>query len=827
MSVAHSYWQLLLTQGLCTGVGAGIFFVPIMGVCATYFAKKKAMALGMVTSGTAMGGVIYPLVVRQLLGKVGFGWTVRVLGLLNVVSLTFCIAFMRPRLPPRKTGPLVDWAAFKDAPYCLQVLGTCCMMPPVYCVFYYVASYARDELGMPYTESLNLVIILNGVGLPARVLPGFIADRFIGVLNVQAIALVFNVVMLWTWLSVNSIAGYYVWVVFYGLGAGAFQSLFPSVIGAYSPDITKTGTRLGMAFTVIGFSALVGGPISGALLQVADGDYTVPICWAASSMMVGTTFTMTHEHELDAVIVGAGFGGIYQLKKLRDAGYKVKLLESGSNYGGVWYWNRYPGARVDSAIPHYEFSDPVLWKNWSWSERFPSSAELRKYFAHVALRWDLRKDTVFDCFVEKAIWDEGEKRWQVTTATSLEYTAKFLLLNTGFAAKRHIPKWEGIDAFKGVFLHPSRWPHEEPDLRGKRIAVIGTGSTGVQLATELAKVAGHLTIFQRTPNMALPMKQDRYDPPVQALPRDQYPDLLAHRKDSFSGFSFNFIPRSTFADTPEQRREVYESLWAQGDFQFWLATYVDMLFDPRANEEAYNFWCRKTRTRIQDERVKEILAPLKPPHAFGCKRISLEKGYFEIFNQENVTLVDASKDGSPILSITATSVKTKKREYEVDVIVCATGYDAVTGGLTQIDIRGRGGLSLKDAWKDGAKTYLGMASHGFPNMFFTYGPQAPTAFCNGPTCAELQGDWIFNIIDHAQEHRLAVAEVLEQAQQEWKELIWKLANASLLSSVDSWYMGTNVPGKPREPLIYLGGVPTYYKTLEEVAEKGYEGFALV
>jgi MFS family permease len=225
---------------------------------------------------------------RQLLGKVGFGWTVRVLGFMNVVSLTFCIAFMRPRLPPRKTGPLVDWAAFKDAPYCLQVLGTCFMMPPVYCVFYYVASYARDKLGMPYTESLNLVIIVNGVGLPARVLPGFIADRFIGVLNVQAIALVFNVIMLWTWLSVSSITGYYVWVVFYGLGAGAFQSLFPSVIGAYSPDITKTGTRLGMAFTVIGFSALVGGPISGALLQVADGNYTVPISWAASSMMIGT-----------------------------------------------------------------------------------------------------------------------------------------------------------------------------------------------------------------------------------------------------------------------------------------------------------------------------------------------------------------------------------------------------------------------------------------------------------------------------------------------------------------------------------------------------------
>lgn len=225
---------------------------------------------------------------RQLLGKIGFGWTVRVLGFLNVASLVFCIALMRPRLPPRKTGPLVDWMALKDAPYCLQVLGTCFMMPAVYTVFYFVASFARDELGMAYTESLNLVIIVNGVGLPARILPGFIADRYIGVLNVQALALVFNVIMLWTWLLVKSITGYYVWVVFYGLGAGAFQSLFPSVIAAYSPDITKTGTRLGMAFTVIGFSALVGGPIAGALLEVADGNYTGPISWAATTMMAGT-----------------------------------------------------------------------------------------------------------------------------------------------------------------------------------------------------------------------------------------------------------------------------------------------------------------------------------------------------------------------------------------------------------------------------------------------------------------------------------------------------------------------------------------------------------
>ncbi|KAF2031738.1 MFS general substrate transporter [Setomelanomma holmii] len=288
LSAARTYYQFLLTQGFCTGIGGGIFFVPIMGLCSTYFSTHRGMALGIVTSGNSFGGIIYPLVVRQMLDKVGFGWTVRVLGFLNVASLLVVIAFMKPRLPPRKTGPLVDWIAFRDGPYCLHVLGMCFLMPPVYCVFYYIASFARDILAMPYTTSLNLVIILNGVGIPARVLPGYIADRFIGVLNVLIICLLGNIIILWSWLAVSSIPAYYAWTVLYGLFGASFQSLFPTTIAAYSTDITKTGTRLGMAFTVIGFSALVGGPISGALLAAADGNYTVPIAWASSSTVVGT-----------------------------------------------------------------------------------------------------------------------------------------------------------------------------------------------------------------------------------------------------------------------------------------------------------------------------------------------------------------------------------------------------------------------------------------------------------------------------------------------------------------------------------------------------------
>lgn len=358
------------------------------------------------------------------------------------------------------------------------------------------------------------------------------------------------------------------------------------------------------------------------------------------------------------------------------------------------------------------------------------------------------------------------------------------------------------------------------------MAIIGTGSTGIQLAQELSEVADQLTVFQRTPNMSLPMAQVEYDLPKQALPKPEYPALFSGRTDSFSGFSFNFLPRSTFDDSPEERQKTYEELWSKGDFQFWLATYYDMLFAKEANNEAYKFWCEKTRAKINDPKVADILAPKEQPYAFGCKRISLENGYFEIFNKPNVSLVDVSKNGTSIEEITEKGLKTTEKEYEFDYIVSATGYDAITGGLAQIDIKGPSGESLKEHWKDGAKTYLGMAVPGFPNMFFTYGPQAPTALCNGPTCAQLQGDWILRAMNHMKERSLKKMDAQKEKEDEWKELIWKLANVSLLPSVDSWYMGTNIPGKPREPLIYLGGVPTYYKTLNETAANGYTGFSL-
>ncbi|KUI63458.1 Baeyer-Villiger monooxygenase [Cytospora mali] len=534
--------------------------------------------------------------------------------------------------------------------------------------------------------------------------------------------------------------------------------------------------------------------------------------------------SVPHEvQQLDALIVGAGFCGVYQLKRLRDLGYKVKLVECGGDYGGVWYWNRYPGARVDSSIPHYEFDDPAVWKTWTWKQRFPDSAELRGYFSHVADLWDLRKDTQFNTFVQSASWDDAKRLWTIHTKEGELFKARYFLLSTGFAAKRYVPDWKGIDNFKGTFIHPSYWPLEGLDLKGKRVAVIGTGSTGVQLATELTSIVGELVVFQRTPNTALPMRQVDYKDGEQEIPRQDYPELFKGRPHSFGGFSFNLIDRNTFDDPPERRREVYEALWQEGDFKYWIGTYQDMLFSKAANDEAYAFWRDKTRAKINDPHVRDLLAPMEAPYAFGCKRISLEQGFFEIFNEPHVHLVDVNT--TPIHEVTEKGIRTSKKEWHFDHIICATGFDGFTGGLKQIEIKGPSGESLAEHWKHGTFTYLGMAVAGLPNLFFTYGPQGPTALCNGPTCAQMQGDWIVAVMDRMRENGEKKVVADKESEDKWRQNILNLANATLLPGTKSWYMGDNIPGKPREPLLYLGGVPNYYKTLNETASNGYPGFS--
>ncbi|MBT9444624.1 MAG: NAD(P)/FAD-dependent oxidoreductase [Hyphomonadaceae bacterium] len=526
----------------------------------------------------------------------------------------------------------------------------------------------------------------------------------------------------------------------------------------------------------------------------------------------------------DVLVVGAGFTGLYQLHRLRLLGFSVRLLEAGADLGGIWYWNCYPGARVDTHVPMYEFSDEDLWRDWTWTERFPRWDELRRYFRYVDQKLDLSRDIRFNTRVEAAEFDEGRQQWTVRTQNGGALRAQFLVLCTGFAAKPYVPAFQGLDRFKGVKHHTAWWPQDGLDMKGKRVGVVGTGASGVQVVQEAAGVAAELTVFQRTPILALAMQQCVLDEATQVEMKRDYPARFARRRESFGGFDFHASGKSALEVSSEERRAVYEASWAEGGFSFWASTFYDVMMSLEANRTAYDFWREKVRARIRDPKLAELLAPTEPPHPFGVKRPSLEQTYYDVFNQDNVRLVDLN--ATPIVEITASGVKTADGEQELDILVLATGFDAVTGGLTQINIRGIEGITLKDKWAQGARTHLGMASAGFPNLLFLYGPQSPSGFCNGPTCAELQGDWAVDFLKHMRDAGVSRFEATPSAEQTWKDHVEAVGAMTLFPLADSWYMGANIPGKPRELLNYPGGVPMYLQMCQASADNGYEGFLL-
>ncbi|KAK4936048.1 hypothetical protein LTR10_022998 [Elasticomyces elasticus] len=525
--------------------------------------------------------------------------------------------------------------------------------------------------------------------------------------------------------------------------------------------------------------------------------------------------------DTDVLIVGGGFGGVYLMHKLRDEhGFNVKIFEAAKDLGGIWYWNCYPGARVDSEVPVYEYSLPAVYKNWTWSCKYPGWEELQRYFAHVEKVLDIKKDVFFDHTVVDAEFDETKDRWVVKSANGRVGTAKYLIVATGFAAKRFFPDWKGLESFKGELYHSSFWPSEGVDLKNKKIAVIGTGSTGIQIAQEAAVNAGELTVFQRTPNLALRMEQGSLTPEQQG--KDGYRKFFDNRKTTFAGFAFDFAEKNTFDDTPEEREAFFEQLWQNGGFRFWLATYKDMLFDQKANREAYDFWAKKTRARIQDPVKRDILAPLEPPHAFGTKRPSLEQNFYEQFNKPNVNVVDIKK--TPVVEIQPEGILTADGKlHKVDLIALATGFDAVTGGMKNIGLKATDGQSLEEKWKGAVYTNLGMTINGFPNMFYLYGAQGPTAFSNGPSCVECQGDWIVDAIVKMRTENIKTIEATKDAEKRWKNLINELSDKTLFPLTDSWYMGANIPGKPREQLNFAGGFPMYEKEIRS-ALNGWTGF---
>jgi cation diffusion facilitator CzcD-associated flavoprotein CzcO len=528
--------------------------------------------------------------------------------------------------------------------------------------------------------------------------------------------------------------------------------------------------------------------------------------------------------ELDVVIVGAGFAGIYLLDRLRSMGLSVQVFEAGNGPGGVWYWNCYPGARVDSPGPMYQFSRDDLWRDWKFSELYPSWKEIREYFRYVDQRLDLSRDIRFNRRVKEAEFDPGRNRWIVRSSDGFITPARYFILCTGLGSKPYIPELPGLSDFAGERHHTALWPQQGLDLAGKRVGVVGTGASGVQVAQEAAAVAAHLTVFQRTPNLALPMRQKKLDDGTIRRMKESYSLAYKKRRTSFGGFDYQFLEKAASEVSADERQATFERIWEIGGLAPWVGSFNDLLVNEQSNRAAYDFWRDKTRARIKDPVLAEILAPMEPIHPYGTKRPSLEQNFFDIFNQSNVSLVDLRK--SPIERVTRTGVKTAAGEHDLDMLVLATGFDAITGGLTSIDIRGTQGETLGEKWAKGVRAHLGMAAADFPNLLFVYGPHSPNAFANGPTCAELQGDWIVQLLDHVRQRGWTRFEATAAAEEDWRAQVHALADATLFPQADSWYLGANIPGKRREMLSFAGGLSTYMAKCNESAERGYEGFAI-
>ena len=574
---------------------------------------------------------------------------------------------------------------------------------------------------------------------------------------------------------------------------------------------------------------LYAGTETGAYVSFNDGE-----SWQTSTILPATPYIESPmpdrvskpkaQSPLDALIVGAGFNGVFQLYHLRKRGFNVRLVDAGAELGGVWYHNSYPGARVDSHVPNYEFSFEELWKDWQWTEKFPGREELLRYFDYLESKLELKKDIQFNTRVTAAQFDKQRNLWQVETDNAERIEARHFILCTGFAAKSYTPKFKGIESFKGVCHHSGHWPQEGLDLAGKRVGIIGTGASGVQIAQEASKVASHLTVFQRTPILALPMRQKVLDESDHREKQATYASELSEaRAASRNYFDIKHSEKPGVELSAKEQQAVMETAWTKGGFHFWGNIFADVLSDPGTNRLAYDFWRDKTRQRINDPAVAEQLAPTEPPHPFGTKRPSLEQWYYEIFNQDNVTLVDTKE--TPIEEITAAGVRTTETEHQFDILVMATGFDAFTGGLTQFDIVGSEGATLKEKWADCVRNFLGMGVGGFPNMFILYGPLSPSGLCNGPVCAELQGQWIVDCLEYLRANQLQRIEVTAQAEDEWLQHSSDLAAATLFPLADSWYMGANIPGKPRQFLNYVH-LPTYVERCRDCAKNGYEGFKL-
>jgi cation diffusion facilitator CzcD-associated flavoprotein CzcO len=534
--------------------------------------------------------------------------------------------------------------------------------------------------------------------------------------------------------------------------------------------------------------------------------------------------------DFDVIIVGAGFGGLAALHKFRDElGYSVRVLEAAGGAGGVWWWNRYPGARCDVESLQYCYAfDDALLQAWNWSERYATQPEILRYVDHVVERFDMAKDIRFNTRVTSAVYDETAPRWTLATDKGERLEARYVIMASGPLSTPNIPPFPGREDFKGEVYHTGQWPHHPVDFKGKRVALIGTGSSGVQAAPVIAEDAAQLYVMQRTPGHSIPARNRPLNPGEAEGVKARYTELRKEWNATPGATAWRSLPsdevivtgdKSALSVSDEERNATFERAWTYGGYALHRA-FNDLLMDTRASTLANEFLHKKIGEMVKDPKTAELV---KPRQYYGTKRIILDSGYYEMFNRPNVALIDVRSD--PIERLTATGIKTKGASYDVDMIVFATGYDALTGSLTRMDIRGRGGVALSEVWAHGPVSYLGMMVAGFPNLFIVSGPQSPSVLANVIVANEQQVNWIGDCIRDLDEKGVVTIEATPEAQAAWVEHVNEVGAASIYTKGDSWYVGANIAGKPKVFMPYIG-FPRYANKCAEVVERGYEGFTL-
>jgi cation diffusion facilitator CzcD-associated flavoprotein CzcO len=528
--------------------------------------------------------------------------------------------------------------------------------------------------------------------------------------------------------------------------------------------------------------------------------------------------------DYDAIVIGAGVSGLYTLHKLRELGLSARVFEAGTDLGGTWYWNRYPGARFDSESYSYEYSfRQDLIDGWNWNEHFAGQPEIERYLHFVADKLDLKRDIEFNARVKSVVYDEGEKRWTIETHGGLRARGRYVICATGLLSAHQFPPYEGVDKFAGLSLHSARWPKEPVDFTGKRVGIIGTGPTGVQIIQTIAPDCKQLTVFQRTANWCTPLRNRPITAEEQKELKAKAHEIFALCKRTWAGFIHDPDPRHAMSVPKAERFARYQMLYDRGGFSLWLGNFSDSFMSQEAADEVAEFLAQKIRERVTNPAVAEKLIP---KHTFGTKRCPGEKNYYETFNLDNVQLVDLHE--TPIKRITPSGIETSSGLHELDVIIYATGFHSVTGELLRMDIRGQGGRSLQEHWSDGPRTNLGIQFYGFPNMWAVMGPHNPAVFCNITRCAENNVEWIVDSIRYMREHGFETMATTREAEDAWTQRCYDSAKGLLVDKMrESWFFGSTNPENIRGRfLLFAGGVPEYRRIFADVAAKGYEGFEL-